>query len=126
MFTIEQAGSIKKVNTIDELIIEYIRTYACKCTSNSSGGTLNAEELNSYLNNALKGVATEEYVNQVIKNIDLSEYATLANLDEYAKLTNLDAYATKDDIPTIPDDLVNNDILTTTLNDYAKVATLDD
>ena len=49
MFTIEQAGSIKKVNTIDELIIEYIRTYACKCNSNSSGGNLNAEELNSYL-----------------------------------------------------------------------------
>ena len=75
MFTIEQAGSIKKVNTIDELIIEYIRTYACKCNSNS-GGNLNAEELNSYLNNALKGVATEEYVNQVIKSIDLSMLRT--------------------------------------------------
>ena len=124
MFTIEQAGSIKKVNTIDELIIEYIRQYACKCNSNS-GGNLNSEELNSYLNNALaealpnalKGVATEEYVNQVIKSIDLSEFVTYTTLEEYAK---------KDDIPTIHDDLVNNDTLATTLNDCAKQTSLDE
>ena len=47
-------------------------------------------------------------------------------LTNYAKLTNLDEYALKDDIPTIPDDLVNNDTLTTTLNEYAKLTNLDE
>ena len=36
MSTIEQAGSIKKVNTIDELIIEYIKKYSCQANLGSN------------------------------------------------------------------------------------------
>ena len=119
MLTIEQVGNMKKLNTIDELIIEYIRTYACKCNSNNSGGNLNAEEMKNYVNDALKGVSTEYYVNQVIKNIDLSEFFTYTSLEEhlpepvdlsvYAKRTELDAYAKKDDIQIVESEVYSKD-----------------
>ncbi|KAK8836386.1 hypothetical protein M9Y10_039729 [Tritrichomonas musculus] len=82
MFTIEQAGSVKKVNTIDELIIEYIKKYSCQCNSNNGnnlGNSINEAELN-------------ELLKPYAKITTLDEYAMLTNLDEYAKITDLFDY----------------------------------
>ena len=96
MFTIEQAGGIKRVNTIDELIIEYIKQYAtscgCKCNNgNNLGSSLNTEELKELL----------------------EPYAKLTNLDEYAKtedLPDMTLYAKKEDLSEIPTVLKNSEL----------------
>ena len=74
------------------------------------------------------------FVESVIYGSDLSIYALKTDIptipddliNNDTLTTTLSDYALKDDIPTIPDDLVNNDTLTTTLNDYAKLTNLDD
>lgn len=47
MFTIQQATeNIKKVDTIYQLIIEYIKQYACKCNNTPNEGV--SSELKDY------------------------------------------------------------------------------
>ncbi|KAK8853607.1 hypothetical protein M9Y10_017168 [Tritrichomonas musculus] len=138
MFTIEQAGSVKKVNTIDELIIEYIKKYSCQCNSNNGnnlGNSINEAELNELL----------------------KLYAKITNLDEYAKITDLFdylkteefnkellKYASSEEIQNavdalrdyvvnnfalstdIPENIITSESLCTTLSGYAKTDNLPD
>lgn len=48
-------GKLKKVNTIDELIIEYIKLYACKCNSNGNNIEIDLKEYANitYANDAI-------------------------------------------------------------------------
>ena len=55
-----------------------------------------------------------------------SDIPKAVDLSEYAKLTTLEDYALKDDIPTFPDNLVNNDSLAATLSEYAKLTNIDE
>ena len=112
MFTIEQAGSIKKVNTIDELIIDYIRKYSCQ------GGLqgVNTEEIKkmlepyALLTDLFEFLKTEEFNKEIMKYVSNEELE-----NEYRKKNDLtyenttlltttaadERYNRKDDIPTV-------------------------
>ena len=97
MFTIEQAGNIKKVNTIDELIIEYIKKYACQCNNgNNLGSSLNTEELKELLKPYAKLTNLDEYKQSL--QASLNAYAKLTSLSEYAKAQDLQSYAKTTDL----------------------------
>ena len=89
MFTIQQAtGNIKKFDTIDQLIIEYIKQYACKCNSSQNGGV--SSELKDYA----KVEQLDELRNDLQKMCVSTENKLIVSLDDYAKLTSLDELRT--------------------------------
>ncbi|KAK8836053.1 hypothetical protein M9Y10_040113, partial [Tritrichomonas musculus] len=86
MFTIEQAGSIKKVNTIDELIIEYIKKYACQ--ANLGSNSLNEEKI-------------KELLKPYALTTDLFDYVKVEEIND--KQDKLTFSSTKEDYETNKD-----------------------
>ena len=122
MFTIEQAGTIKKVNTIDELIIEYIKKYACQAS-----GTLTKEDvvklINESMGNHLQTFALKSEVDAQIEacalDTDLFDYV---KKDDFNK--ELLKYVSSEDVENKLTELKNelgngitNEQMTSALND---------
>ncbi|KAK8877928.1 hypothetical protein M9Y10_004691 [Tritrichomonas musculus] len=139
MFTIEQAGTIKKVNTIDELIIEYIKKYSCthlcpgtngscQCNNgNNLGSSLNTEELKELLKPYAKTTDLFDYLKTEEFNKELLKYASSEEIENAVNTLRdyvVNNFALSTDIPEIPTDLVNESALTTALEPYAKLTNL--
>lgn len=95
MFTIEQSGHITKTNTIDGLINEYIKRYVDNYVikGDSSNGNVGIPNGNGI---------TEEQLNEAVNG--LRDYV----INNYALSTD------------IPDDLINEESLTTKINESLK------
>lgn len=85
MFTIQQAtGNIKKVDSIDQLIIEYIKQFSCKCNQNISSEV----ELKDYVK-----IEQLDELRNYLQNMCLSTENKLSvSINYYVKLTSFDEY----------------------------------
>ena len=81
------------------------------------------ESLTNKLSETLNNYASVQYVQD-----NYPSYTYLnANFKNNNQLTNiLDAYALKTELPNIPDDLVNNETLTTTLSEYYTIGQVEE
>ncbi|KAK8877907.1 hypothetical protein M9Y10_004670 [Tritrichomonas musculus] len=138
MFTIEQAGSVKKVNTIDELIIEYIKKYSCQCNSNNGnnlGNSINEAELNELLKPYAKITTLDEYAKitdlfDYLKteefNKELLKYASSEEIENAVDVLR-DYVVNNFELSTdIPENIITSESLSTTLSGYAKTDNLPD
>ena len=147
MFSIEQSGFSIKGATIDELLIEYIKKYACMCHNGSNGSNItgsNQEQIKELITSTV-GEQLEKYA--LAK--DLESYALQTQLFDYVKTedfnTEMLKYASSEDvdgaigelrdyiakncalsteIPEVPENIVTSDSLSTALEPYAKLANL--
>ncbi len=149
MFSIEQSGFSIKASTIDELLIEYIKKYACMCHNGSNGSNItgpNQEQIKELITSTV-GEHLEKYA--LAK--DLESYALQTQLFDYVKTedfnTEMLKYASSEDvdgaigelrdyiakncalsteIPEVPENIVTSDSLSTALEPYAKTQDLPD
>ena len=140
MFTIEQAGSIKKVNTIDELIIEYIRKYSCQ-GGVSSSPNINVEEIKKMLEPYALSTDLFEFLKTEEFNKEILNYVSNKELEnEYRKKNDLiyedttllttavadEKYRLKDDIPTVVNSQQYDESSTTNDNVVPTVKLVED